>query len=145
MAHATVPGAHVSETQCSLWKFSGWSQCFLSWRSQFTAPQWKVLDSSSALVWKNTHPTLSLLRHWCSMWKIKSVAHSSLSPPSPYSNINMYDRVWWRWERLREIENSEARKRRIQKKMQWETLVQCFCGQIQGTALFWFALKCNLF
>lgn len=98
-----MPGVCVSETQCSPEKFRGWSQCFLSWQSQRAFPQWKVLDSSSAPVWENTHPTLSLLRHWCSMWKIKSVAHSALSPPSLYSNINMYDRVWWGRERLGEI------------------------------------------
>lgn len=104
-----MPGVRVSETQCSLEKFSGWSQCFLSWQSQRAVPQWKVLDSSSVPVWENTHPTLSLLRHWCSMWKIKSVAHGALSPPSPYSNINMYDSVWWGRERLGEIEEKQRK------------------------------------
>lgn len=76
---------------------------FLILTKSLAVPQWTVLDSSSAPVWENTHPTLSLPRHWCSVWKIKTVAHSALSPPSLNSNINMYDRVWWGREELGEI------------------------------------------
>lgn len=113
-----------------------------------TAPPWKVLsvlDSSGALVWGNANPALSLLRHWCSMWKIKSVAHSFPPPPSPHTHISVYDREQFRVYRERERESGESDRIETELKHTYST-VQFYrlCGQIQSTAHLLLALKCPM-
>lgn len=73
-----------------------------------------MLDSLVALVWDNINPVLSLLRHWCSVWKIKSVAHCFPPSRNPRTVINMNDSEQLRvyWER-RECGGKRTNKRYI--------------------------------
>lgn len=133
----------VLETPCSLWKFLGWPQCFLSWVSALLPSErcWVCWTAPQLLSGKTLTPRYHCYDTDAACGKLKVsltvflplLAYAHTSTRTIESSAESTER---KRERLREWEDS--------KNTYWTAQFYCLCGQIQSTTHLLLALKCPI-